>query len=790
MKRRVLVSLLFAAATVQAQVSAPPNPGPVAASAEGAVKSVLRPLDVLLNQAPMGQWTLLERDGALYASPDTLQEWRLMAPKGTPSVNYRGNAWLPLFALPGYRARFDFSSQSVDLEFASTAFVGTRLANETEGPPALSPAAPAFFLNYDVSHTASNSAGSAFQQDTGALTEFGLALGMGTLISSAVGTNLGNSRAGQAPQWQRLETTWTQDFQDKNHTLRVGDTSSRPSMWGRSLYFGGLQFGSNFGLTPGFLSQPIPNVSGTANSASTVELYVNNALRQTSNVPAGPFTIENLTQLTGAGEARVVVRDLLGRESLLVKQFFVNSNLLKPGLTDWSVSLGRERYNLGTESADYRDAFTSAMFRSGITDSFTLEGQANGSQTRQDLGLGVNIALPFQALGQMAFAHSQDGTFGAGSKLLFGVDQQSLRSGFSARVVLADSDFRELGFGPTELPYQREQSINYRYSFGDQASISLGAARLESYKSVVSNVLSASYSLRVGARGALVFSGTQVSGNNTGYMVGVSLVLPLESNKTVTASATRSESTHDGYIAVTSPLSSEVGIGWRALAGGRADNSLTEGGIYYQGGKAYLGADLSVAGSAQTLRLNAQGALVAMAGAVFAARRLDESFALVEVAGYPDVGVGFQGEALTRTDSKGQALLPRLAAYQRNNIRLDPNDLPFSAELDSIEQVAVPAWRSGVKVTFPVRSGRGALIRLLFDDGVAAPAGARIELVGDNKAFFVARRGEAYVTGLQSENTLQLKWKDQSCSFNVTLPPNQADDIPRLGPLLCKGVVR
>ena len=601
------------------------------------------------------------------------------------------------------------------------------------GPPALSPAAPALFLNYDISHTASSSSGASFVHDTSALTEIGLAFGGGTLISSQTVTNLGNNDASQARQWRRLETTWTQDFQKHNLTLRLGDTSARPSMWGRSLYFGGLQFGSNFGLTPGFMSQPIPIVSGTASGPGTVELYVNNALRQTSNVPTGPFTIENFSPLTGAGEARVVVRDLLGRESVLVQPFFTNNNLLAPGLSDWSVSLGRERYNLGIENSDYRDGFASGLYRRGLSDNLTIEGQANVSEARQNMGMGVNAAIPFQSLGQLALAQSHDTLAGNGHKLLLGIDKQTLRSGFSARWVLANRDYRELGLGPTELPYQHELSINYRHTFENQNSMTLSTARLDSYETGANNMLSASYSMRVGERGALIFSGTQVSGNATGYTLGVSLVLPLESRKTVTSSLSSSSNASDGYAAVSSPLSGEVGTGWRALGGYRGGEALAEGGVYYQGNKAFLGADVSATGSAQALRLNVQGALVAMGGSVFTARRLSDSFALVEVRGYPDVGVGFQGATLTRTDENGLALLASLAAYQRNSIRLDPNDLPFSAELDSIEQTVVPAWRGGVKVTFPVRTGRGALLRLLLADG--EPAHQRVFCRAKRRSF-------------------------------------------------------
>jgi outer membrane usher protein len=95
-----------------------------------------------------------------------------------------------------------------------------------------------------------------------------------------------------------------------------------------------------------------------------------------------------------------------------------------------------------------------------------------------------------------------------------------------------------------------------------------------------------------------------------------------------------------------------------------------------------------------------------------------------------------------------------------------------------------------VKIVFPVRSGRGALLRIMFDDGEPAPAGAEVELVGDKEGFFVARRGESFVTGMKDSNQVRLKWKGASCLFDVKLPPGAADEIARVGPLICQGVKR
>ena len=140
---------------------------------------------------------------------------------------------------------------------------------------------------------------------------------------------------------------------------------------------------------------------------------------------------------------------------------------------------------------------------------------------------------------------------------------------------------------------------------------------------------------------------------------------------------------------------------------------------------------------------------------------------------------------------KAQTVMPyKIIEGQNNSVRIDANELPINAELDSIEQVAVPAWRSAVKVVFPVRKGRGALLKIMLDDGEVAPAGAIVQIEGDKQEFYVARRGEAFVTGLQSNNRVLLNWKDKQCKFEVTLLPETPDETPRLGPLLCKGVAR
>ena len=164
------------------------------------------------------------------------------------------------------------------------------------------------------------------------LSEIGTSNSWGVLTSSQMGRNLTNDPTSfTGRSWARLETTFTKDFPNDNMTLRLGDTSTRADMWGRSVYFGGMHYGTNFGLTPGFISSPVPVLSGIATAPSTVELYVNNVLRQVSNVPTGPFAISDSPILTGSGDVQIVTRDILGRQTVVSQSFFTSSE------SGWSI---------------------------------------------------------------------------------------------------------------------------------------------------------------------------------------------------------------------------------------------------------------------------------------------------------------------------------------------------------------------------------------------------------------------------------------------------------------------
>ena len=754
-------------------------------------KDRLLPLEVFINSSKGGVWTLLERNGILFAPEDAFAEWRLNRRSTAQEVNFQGQKWYSLTSIAGFEARLNYANQSIELVFSPAAFSALHLTQEPTSRPALSPPMSAFFANYDLNYTTGSiNAGDTrlATKDLGVLTELGTSGPWGLFTSSHVGRNLISQNQAASSTWRRLESTYTKNFLDSNATLRLGDTTTRSGLAGRPVYFGGVQFTRNFSLQPGFVTRPIPSVAGLSAAPSTVELYINDALRQTSKVPSGPFSINNFPSITGSGEARVVVRDILGRETIITQSFFSNANLLEKDLQDWSVEIGAIRRNLGLDNANYGPRFASGLWRQGISQSVTLEGSGEWSQPQRRAGLGASFQLPFGTLGQTALASSRNQTSGNGSNLLAGIERNGLRHGFSLNLQSASRNYRQLGI---DAPSPRRQSsASYSYTADVLGSFGVSYASVDNYASGHFDTLSLNYSLRVGKQSSLTLRATKLGGVAAGTLLAASLVIPLEDRITVIGGLTTRSGTTESYLNANRALTSETGWGWRTAVGRRQEGAYSEGGTYYQGTKGLLTADASSSQTQQNLRLGLLGGFVLADGRTFATRRVEESFAIVEVPGYANVGIGFQGSTLTRTNADGVALLSRLLPFQSNSVRLNPSELPISAELDSIELEAVPALRGGVKVIFPVRSGRGALVKIVLDDGLAAPAGAEIELAGDKKEFFVARRGEAFVTGLQTDNVIRLKWNNATCLLAVKLPAGQTDDIARVGPLLCSGVTR
>ncbi|MDP9195493.1 MAG: fimbria/pilus outer membrane usher protein [Pseudomonadota bacterium] len=174
----------------------------------------------------------------------------------------------------------------------------------------------------------------------------------------------------------RLESTAVFDRQENLTTWRLGDFVTGSAQWSRPVRLGGIQWSRNRDLRPDLVPYPVPSLSGEVTVPSTLDVFVDGALRYSQESEPGPFVIDDLPVITGRGEASVVLRDALGRETVATMPFYVSTSLLQQGLTDYGLDAGFIRREYGIESSNYGSWGATASLRHGLMDTVTLEGHA------------------------------------------------------------------------------------------------------------------------------------------------------------------------------------------------------------------------------------------------------------------------------------------------------------------------------------------------------------------------------------------------------------------------------
>jgi outer membrane usher protein len=761
------------------QTSATAAPTAQAQSTSQAIPAVA-PIELLLevhiNELPVQETALLLGIGTvpnkgLYAKDSDLARWRLRLPSTQPRL-FQGENFYALDELSGLSYRVDSATQSLWINASPTDFTGTIVDGlRTQNPrPQHTPWGG--FLNYDFLGTRAIGLHSV-----NGLFEVGLFNDWGVGTSTFLGQSLNRTDRALV----RLDTAWTHDDPDHVATLKLGDNITDGGMTGLATRFGGIQYGTNFSTQPYTVTFPLPTLKGEAALPSTVQLYVNGILKSTQQVPPGPFTVPAVPVVTGAGQATMVVQDMLGRQQVISAPFYATSNLLKAGLNDYSFSVGALRDNYGLASNDYGPFAASGMFRHGFSSDFTGELRGEVTPRLQDASLGGTYATPAIGAVNLAMAGSH-GNLGNGVLGLLGLQQQWQNFNAGANVRLASPRFTELGYDG--LPAPRKQiAANVGAFLGHSNSVSLAYLDQDSPLFGHARLLTASYSVGMFSNGFLALNAFRTLGSNGNNGATVTFTVPFGRRSSVSVGLQRQNHVDHAFAQVQENLPAGTGSGYR-VSTEVGPNAVNQAEYDYQStaGTYRVGAMNSVGQS--SYQGEASGALAFIGGSVAATRQIASSFGLVQVPGIPGVTVYADNQPVAVTDKNGTALLPMLRPYQNNPISLDPETLPLAAQVDTLNATAVPRYRSGVLVKFPITSSRGATFTINLPDGQPLPAGATVRIVGQQQDFPVGLNGEVYLTGLAANNVIEARWDHQSCSLDVKLRQTQ-DPLPDLGTFIC-----
>lgn len=742
----------------------------------------------------------VQRGQQILATPDDLRSLGFAVPEG------ESRPLIPLTDLPGVSVRLNGPQQTLEVTASDAALQPTLLAAGRRPP--LAPLAPSdwgMVTNYDLEATRTNDSTTG-----GALLESRLLGPYGTLSS---GTLSQSDPGPQSSPWVRLDTTYAYPDPDAMRRWRSGDVVTGALSWTRAVRLGGAQLATDFGMRPDLITYPVPSFGGSAAVPSTVDLMVNGTRAYSASVQPGPFEIASLPTVNGAGEAVVAVTNALGQQTLATVPFYITSDLLKPGLTSYSLEGGAARHDYGVRSDAYGSGAASLSLRHGLTDWLTLEGHGEATSGIGLAGLGVVVRVGDLGVLSASAAGSR-GRQGDGFRLagpaggaLFGVGFQRATPQYDLGLSLLDASrgYRDLAaaegtayprktvIANLGIPLGRAGHLNLTYINRHTGSLKLASGHLPgwdtgvatSYSTQLTSQVSVGYTVPLTDSIAFMATGyiDPHDHKQFGLLAGLTFSLGGVSASTLGTAQNRDVGSQ---ASLQRTAISPGDIGYQLADTEGANPQRTAQGQYISPwGR--VSAGVSQYGDAWAGRVGASGALVLMDGGVFAADQISDSFAIVKTGGLAGVHVSSENRAAGETDSSGRLLVPDLRGYDNNSLAIDADDIPPDYEVNRAAMKVRPGDTSGVVVDFGVRPLTPAVLRLVLPDGRPVPLRSEIRLDGDaGPARPIGHDGQAYVTHLKDENRAVVTLPDgRQC--RVRFPYHHVPgEMPTIGPLKCR----
>lgn len=703
-------------------------------------------------------------------------------------VQIGGQAFIPVTAFRGLKTVLSDDETTLEIECSASCFAGRSIYASNPYRPDITPVEPGSFFNYDVSVQLGEDTTSAVLGEYGTFTDWGL--GKADFICRNSTSEF---------DCVRLETGWTIDLVNRLERLSLGDTVSQPASWGVPFRFAGIKFGTDFSIQPDFVTFPIPSFSGESALPSTADIYINGIRRFSEEVSPGPFSIIDVPVITGAGNAELIVTDLLGRETVITAPYYASPRQLKNGLSEYSIELGSIRQLYGFESSEYDDSFLGLGFRSGVNDQLTAGFRAEFSNEIASFGteasvtsrhfgtLSGAVALSFQTLERPGLEQDHFGT-------LINLEHQWQSPEFSSsiRFEYAEAEYRRIGLQERVLP-QYTVSAVFSRQWEHLGTTSVNYLYRDERIGIDRSFIGLSH-LKPFGKLSIGFSAFHTFNPESESILELRIARAFPRGVSASVSQRSDPSTGDNTRSVLFGRSppSQGGIGFR----GRYDRADRESGnterllgaVELRQNTGEYRLEVSSLNNEETVRLNAKGGIVSTAGDLRLTRRVTDSFAVVEVTDQPGVLVRQDQQPQGYTDHDGKIVLSRLRSFDENVITIEPSDLSLNTSIISdVSRTITPGRRTGHKVTFETRTRRSYLVSLQHEDGTPLPRGDEITVSGRDTPLIIGSQGQVYLDGVSAPLTLTYQGKTPCSIMLSDLPASPfSEPFARLEGVTCQ----
>lgn len=708
------------------------------------------------------------------------------------ALGFSGNEsdWVSLDSLDGVKYEYNSSNQYLKIYFPSNWMPTQILGKDSWYKPEVAQSSTGVLNNYDLYIYRPHQGGST----NSLFAEQRFFSPLGVLKNSGVYVKNQYKRIDKQTSfnndgYHRYDTTWQFDYPKSATSFLLGDIiTGNKTTWGSSVRLGGFQVQKNYSTRPDLITYPLPQFKGQAALPSTVDLIINGQKASSNEVQTGPFILNNVPFINGQGEAVVVTTDAVGRQVSTTVPFYISNSLLKPGLLDYSLSLGKIREDYGIKNFSYGDFASAFDARYGVSDWLTVEGRSELSSDLQLVGLGSIVKL--SNLGVLSTSVTQSWADKSvaqdkfkdidGKQYTIGYSYNKKRFGFSIIHNQRDDEYADL----SRLQYSDLISVNSNKSttantyFATKKSGTFGVGYIDTNANGFENqFLNLSWApvLPSYMSGMTVSLTANHDFKENEWSGAFQLSIPFF-NRRSTVNTGYSFNPHgdNGYANFNHSVPSEGGFGFdltrRYYENGSDHNQAR---VNYR--NHYINTDVGLTGhNDYNYWFGLSGSVVYMSGGLFAANRLGESFALIDTNQIPDVLVRYENSLIGRSNKNGHIFVPSVTPYYSGKYSIDPIDLPSNITITQVEQRNAAKRGSGILINFPVKQSITANVYLIQSDGKPLPVGAVVHRQ-EQESSYVGMDGIAYLENLDENNMITVQLSDQSiCKANFPVDVEKA----------------
>ncbi|APW38273.1 hypothetical protein RD110_14625 [Rhodoferax koreense] len=764
-------SVLAALLATQPPLRAQPLPPP---PSRGAPLQTVLFLELVVNERASGQIVqVLLRGGHYYVGAAALQALGVRtgtAPEADVAVDQ----------IAGVTMVYDSIGQRLRITVPPDWLPAQTLGADELQRPFTAMSSTGALLNYDLY---ANRADHGAAQ-TSLLTEQRVFGPWGSLSNTGV---YRHASRGDEQGYLRYDTRFTHADTDRVRSTTAGDLIAAPLSWGSAVRLGGLQVARNFGVRPDLVTYPLPRFSGQAAVPSAVDLFINGYRAGSESVEPGPFTLNTVPYINGAGEASVVTTDALGRQVVTTVPFYVANTLLKKGIDDYSLSLGALRRSYGRKNFDYGPPATSGAYRFGFSDALTLEGRAEAAPSLAVVGAGALRALG--AAGVLNAALSRSQMHGAsGSRLNLGYQYNGRHFGFGAQHTARSGAYADLtNYDTAGLRLSRHSSqVNTSFSMGDAGAIAAGYFDVQGADRQRTRLVSMSYSKPVGRQAFFSVNLNKAVGQRD-LSLQFQLTFALDDRSMVSLTTVRDRDNTTAQVNYSRTPPTDGGFGWNlAYANNGSSGNYSQASGTWRTAVTQLHAGAYAQGRASATWFGANGSVVLMDGRVFPANRINDAFVLVSTNGVPNVPIRYENQVIGRTDAAGHMLVPGVPGFYPARIDVDVLELPDHMQIVQSSQRLTVRSGSGALLRFDIQKTLAARITLVDGQGRPLPVGWQVQHVQSGQNAVVGWDGLVYFEGLKAHNELLVRGPGNiACRVNFPIVADQPQ-VLRIGPLTCR----